>query len=422
MDRLPTVRTVALDDEGHIVEHVPCHKCGGELRGWSPQGLCPHCRWPIDVLTEDALTRATSDAPRCAGDLKLYESPDRCPRCGLPVAVSLSRVGACSATDGAQSLTHDVYCRKCGYNLRGLRREGLCPECATPVRLSLRKDLLCFAEPGYVAKLARGIRWIAHATAALVVCIAVSLGAALLVQQARNVQSGLLALVGMWLLVPGLALLGVNIVLLLIAVWLMTTAEPRVFGPRRRDTSRRLARVSLAIGLAGLALDKLLSEFSPPMRTLAALHIFAISSSMAGVIGIGSYMRYVRGMAERVPDRGLALRANGLAKSMTIAFGVLVLFYAGDTVICWSPVVIAPASPPGGVTPTTAPSMSMVAMSSQPLRFVRTCVTSVAGFAAFVYTIRTIALLRGLRKPLEQQAALAARHWDAAGGTGNIAL
>ncbi len=47
--------------------------------------------------------------------------------------------------DERGSLAVDLKCKKCAYNLRGLREDGRCPECGTPVGLSTRGDLLRFA-------------------------------------------------------------------------------------------------------------------------------------------------------------------------------------------------------------------------------------------------------------------------------------
>src|SRR5687768_14962896 len=55
-------------------------------------------------------------------------------------------------------LAHDVACRKCGYNLRGLDANGRCPECGTAVGYSLHGDLLRFCDPNWVDTLHRGTR------------------------------------------------------------------------------------------------------------------------------------------------------------------------------------------------------------------------------------------------------------------------
>jgi len=56
--------------------------------------------------------------------------------------------------DGA--LAADVPCRRCAYNLRGLRPERRCPECGTPIGRSIVGDLLEYCDPDWVARLARG--------------------------------------------------------------------------------------------------------------------------------------------------------------------------------------------------------------------------------------------------------------------------
>jgi hypothetical protein len=52
--------------------------------------------------------------------------------------------------------TQDVPCLRCGYNLRGLKIDGLCPECGAPIARSLHGNLLGYSAPEYVAKLQAG--------------------------------------------------------------------------------------------------------------------------------------------------------------------------------------------------------------------------------------------------------------------------
>src|SRR5947199_9472849 len=67
-----------------------------------------------------------------------------------------------AVADGVVS--HDLSCRKCAYNLRGLPFSGLCPECATPVVLSAQIDLLRFSDPQWVSQLAWGVTLLFVAT------------------------------------------------------------------------------------------------------------------------------------------------------------------------------------------------------------------------------------------------------------------
>ena len=92
---------------------------------------------------------------------------------------------------------------------------------------------------------------------------------------------------------------------------------------------------------------------------------------------------------------------------MLVAFGAL------NVVVRWGPALLPGGQSPGPVASTSAPS-PLALLYAGPLSTVRTCVTSIAGVAAFLLSLRAIGLHSRLRKPLDQQAALAARHWSAA--------
>src|SRR5205809_526522 len=76
-----------------------------------------------------------------------------------------------AAADGVVS--HDLPCRKCAYNLRGLQFAGQCPECGTPVVLSAQSDMLRSSDPRWVSQLAWG------ATLLFIATLFVILGAAI---------------------------------------------------------------------------------------------------------------------------------------------------------------------------------------------------------------------------------------------------
>lgn len=61
-----------------------------------------------------------------------------------------------------KSISTDLPCCRCSYNLRGLTSAGRCPECALPVQLSLYADTspdhpLAAADPAYLRSLARSV-------------------------------------------------------------------------------------------------------------------------------------------------------------------------------------------------------------------------------------------------------------------------
>ena len=52
----------------------------------------------------------------------------------------------------------DLHCRACGYNLRGLRRDGACPECGHAIALSLVSTLLRHTDVDWVRAVMYGLR------------------------------------------------------------------------------------------------------------------------------------------------------------------------------------------------------------------------------------------------------------------------
>lgn len=62
-------------------------------------------------------------------------------------------------TPSPEAIKYDLFCHRCGYNLRGLNPDGLCPECGQPVTLAFRERLLRYAAPDWVKTIHRGVRF-----------------------------------------------------------------------------------------------------------------------------------------------------------------------------------------------------------------------------------------------------------------------
>ena len=133
--------------------------------------------------------------------------------------------------DSDRVIEQDTRCRRCGYNLRGLARDGLCPECAAPVSVSVRQDFLCFAEPRYVGKLARGNRWIDRGLTLAVAALLLRVARCSWACFARStcIFDDTLQTLCSRFAIPGAG----GVLLFLAGVWLVTSAEPGI--------SRRLA-------------------------------------------------------------------------------------------------------------------------------------------------------------------------------------
>ena len=76
-----------------------------------------------------------------------------CDSCGARLAIGKGMMDIREAAsdklrlDASGRLDEDIACRKCGYNLRGLNKDGACPECGTAVGRSTQGDLLRFCDP-----------------------------------------------------------------------------------------------------------------------------------------------------------------------------------------------------------------------------------------------------------------------------------
>jgi hypothetical protein len=182
-----------------------------------------------------------------------------------------------------------LVCARCGYELRGLRRDANCPECGTPLSQSVYGDYLRHEQPQWLSRLT----W----------------GAAV----AAAAQAGWLALNGYWLVSRGSygwrvllsegPLLGVTapVALTLLevaAILLLTTPRPRHFEPliSSRRVLRSGALLTCAMGLAGYL--PAVQERPPPVYWLA---FGMLSAGVTLTWGL-----YLSRLAFRIPNAALA--------------------------------------------------------------------------------------------------------------------
>jgi hypothetical protein len=102
-----------------------------------------------------------------------------------------------------QTISTSVECASCGYVLLGLDANGKCPECGTPIDRSLRGDLLQFAKPSWVTRVALGATvlcaacWMSVGLLTLAISVSLSDPLAILV---FNLGGTCVSLGGAWLL------------------------------------------------------------------------------------------------------------------------------------------------------------------------------------------------------------------------------
>jgi len=254
-------------------------------------------------------------------DVAMDHEPNLSPQRPLP-APSVPRAGRTATTPITQSqflqppvsveISVDLTCCACGYNLRGLLVGGRCPECADPVEASIIGEGLRFCDPAWVRTLSRGTSWIC---AALVITLADSVLMA--IPGFGRVLVHLTLRTGM---VPHLSILFMILTLTPQAItvggsWLLTAREPRDAGHDRHAAARRIIRVTLIMGLAGLSVGYYSAITSVGLTTNPVARLFVCVPNFASIIGLIGVLQYYQRIARRIP----APRLSALAAILRLA-------------------------------------------------------------------------------------------------------
>jgi hypothetical protein len=203
-------------------------------------------------------------------------------------------------------IDHDLPCRHCGYNLRGLTTDRACPECGTAVGRTLLGDQLRFSDPAWVRTLAKGMTWLLYGVLAQLL-VALSTPFAGLFYQSINTHALQLAS----------AFAGM---LSLVGYWLITTPEPTVeavSGMTVRSLVRWTKSGALLAGLTNLVM-------LPAVRNLGMA--IGLVASILGIVGFFALFVYARRLALRVPDYPLASQTRVVMWGIVTTLGLMVLF------------------------------------------------------------------------------------------------
>ena len=369
------------------------------------------------VASTIAAGDATEQARRCrhcgVGLGELGEQ-SLCPQCGLPVIVSVRGSEAGELLDDAGNVTGDTPCGRCGYNLRGLARTGVCPECATPVQLSVHRDLLCFAEPRYVRKLARGNRLVLWGLNLWALALLTGIGAGLVASLLSRLSIGVVgfAVSGVVLIAAvGCGLAGW--IVFLLGVWGVTVPQPGVFDTGRQDASRRLVRVSLLVSLVGIVVGATVDAFAPPLIIRGVVEIGGLGFWVLLVVATRAFFRHMLSVARRVPHAKMAGRASTLAVSWPTVLGLLTVLVGVGRLIMWGPFLLSGGQAPVGPAASPAAGGGSGPMSNVYFAWfiISSCGTVLLSLVALILLMLAARMHRYLVKPLRQQAVLAAIHW-----------
>lgn len=239
----------------------------------------------------------------------------------------------------------DLPCRYCGYNLRGLPVDGRCPECNADLNDSLLPDRLNYADPDWLAKIKLGLDLIF-----IMLLLSFVIGCA---GGSAPFFGG-----GTGGALQSLISLSSQIVHV-VAIFLITSQEPRDALREAPDSWRRIARISVVLNLMlGIASTLVLAAGVSANLVITMSVAIMIASSIV-IFSIGSY---VQQLADRIPDdkmvRSIHIVKWGFLISHIVAGVYAALFF-----------VIAPAVPapaggggaPGAITFNS--TFGLVAMS-----------------------------------------------------------
>ena len=202
-----------------------------------------------------------------------------------------------SSDDHADSpISQDMPCVACGYNLRGLRTEGVCPECATPVSRSELGVLLRYSNPAWLRRL--------------------RLGALLMMFNLGFLALGAIVSIAPRFLDAGVDLVGAGVGLC--GILLLTSPEPRSSLTDSGGLLLRVVRLCVIFGCLR-ALLGLIACSTPPNTILSASCRVLWAAWPVAYIGL---MIHLRRLAGGIPSVELAHSTTRAMWGLAIASGL----------------------------------------------------------------------------------------------------
>lgn len=277
-------------------------------------------------------------------------------------------------------IAHDVTCRKCGYNLRGLSPDGRCPECGTAVGYSLQGDLLRFCDPNWVDILRGGASLFIWG---IVTIFVGSIAGSFLQASTGSPVLAILAILAGWVLTT-------------VGWWKMTEPDPSGLGEDRYGTPRKIIRIALIVSIFAQVIDHLpqLTKLDP--ASALAVQVVAVVLGLVGIVGFFAQLLYLKRLALRIPDAQLSGRAGFLMKALPISYGAMIVLGI------LAALMMRNSSPPSGGLGGLG------------------CAAGIIGITVLVFGIMYLLLVEKMGKRFKEQAAIARRSWAATNFAGPV--
>lgn len=288
-----------------------CWRCSFDLHEFRTAANCPGCGSPVEIsLTRPGRLhgrpRQIDDGVlcgRCGTSLGGVDEDAACGACGLDARVTLLAVAHTLPIDDAGILVGNVGCRSCGYNLRSQHRSGRCPECGVDVESSLRQDLLAFANPKWLRRVALGCKLVAIGLAMFLA------GSVLVFAFVLSISLGV---------VRGLVWIA-GCVTVYAGFWLVAAIEPGALGQYRLSSRRSIARGALILVPVCWFLFLVLAANSMGNSYDYLLGALTLLSGTGAVLGVVGYFGHLADIVLRVPSKAL----SKTCKNLSIALGCL---------------------------------------------------------------------------------------------------
>lgn len=198
-------------------------------------------------------------------------------------------------------IEHDLACRGCGYNLRGLSPRSRCPECDQPISHALQGDWLRYSDPRWVTTIANGYRLLAGA---------VAIGLLAIIFAAASAHS----LAIPWLTMAIALTVGV---VSLVGVWMTTAREPAAAESERWYSDRRLLRVFTIVGVSLQASSGFLAMQFPA----GGLYV-RLAGAVIMIFGMLCAFRHAMSLADRIPDYALVNETRAVMWGLILSYGL----------------------------------------------------------------------------------------------------
>ena len=231
-------------------------------------------------------------------------------------------------------------CRECGYNLRGLKTDGLCPECGHDVALSLLGHELLYASLPWLKEIARGYRHMRNA-----LLLALTLFFLLLLIMAGTTLLERLFEIADILTDSGwanilMSIAGLLFILALCAAGLLwiygfvlaTRVEPRIAFGGERFSARRATRVFATLTAILLGFSHA-ARYIVPQTLFGDMIVLFISPALtiSTLLAATAFVRHNVALLERTAESRVLKEAKNLLVIAYLAICIAAVVFLGQS-------------------------------------------------------------------------------------------